>query len=204
MTGKTVLAANTIHRMRTAGQQVLFAFLTFNNKEQGSVVKVLHSLIFQFLQSNPTLWPILHERFILNVRQLTSVPSYVEKLFTDLVADSDPIFVVLDGLDELEVERKTLLSTLLRILESCKNLKLLISSRVETDIDILLKRKAPSVRVDHNNSTDIELYINRQYDLWLPDLKRCKADGLTCSEIRRSLDPIKERAKGKGEDPTTT
>ncbi|KAF2179185.1 hypothetical protein K469DRAFT_801445 [Zopfia rhizophila CBS 207.26] len=195
--GKTVLAANTIRRMREAGEQVLFAFLTFDNKVQSSVVKVLHSLIFQLIQSYPTLWPILHERFIINVHQISGVPSYVEKLFTDLVRDSGPIFVVLDGVDEVEeVERKDLLSTLLRLKESCKNMKLLISSRAETDIAVLLKKRALSLRVDHNNSEDIELYINTQYDSWVPDLKRYGADRFTCSEIRRALEPLKERANG--------
>jgi hypothetical protein len=183
--------------MRGAGQNVLFAFLRHNNEAHGSALKILHSLIFQLLLDNRTLWPVMHEAYISKYRQIMSSLEFTKGLFSDLINDSGPTFIIIDGMDEItEIERRLLLKALSSLLETCENVKLLVSSRGERDISVLLGNRVPSVRVDHENTQDIEAYVRRETDKWLLQLQSDGADDHMCSEIRMLLKSITEKSKG--------
>lgn len=195
--GKTVLVANSINRMRQADAQVLFAFLTFDDKEEEHAVKVLQSLMFQMTNRNPHMWPILHERYLMDAGKLKSNSQYLEELFTELLKDAGQTFIIIDGVDEVnQIDRAFLLKSLMRAKQSCKNVKLLISSRLETDIARDLEKRAVSIRVDHRNAEDIETYVDLEVDEWLPRLVGYGASESTSSQIKTVLAGLKEKAKG--------
>lgn len=193
-----MLAANSIIRMRQADMQPLFAFLTFDDKEQDHAVKILQSLMCQLTNRNPHMWPFFYERYIMDTDKLKSNLSYLEDLFIELLRDTGHAFIIIDGVDEVNLlQRALLLKSLLKVKESSKNIKLLIISRLETDIAIELEKKAFPIRVDHRNAKDIETYVDHEVDEWLPRLIGFGASGRTSSQIKIALGSLKEKANGK-------
>ena len=159
-----------ICRKRAAGHNVLFAFPRHDKPTCSSALKILHSLIFQVLLDNQLLQPIMHEAYTSNHRQIMSSLEFTAELFADLVKETGPVFIVVDGVDEMaELERQLLLKTLTGQLQACEDLKLLVSSRWERDIALALGNDVPSTRVNHKNTPDIEAYIEKQMNDWLPE-----------------------------------
>jgi hypothetical protein len=139
----------------------------------------------------------MHEAYTSNYRQIMSSLEFTTELFADLVNEAGPVFIVIDGVDEMaELERRLLLKALIGQLKACEDLKLLVSSRGERDIALALGNDVPSARVDHKNITDIEAYIEKQTDTWLPELRSYGADNSMCSEVKLLLKSISSKAKG--------
>ncbi len=95
-----------------------------------------------------------------------------------------------------EPERRLLLKALTGQLKACEDLKLLVSSREERDIALTLGNDVPSARVDHKNIIDIEAYIEKETDDWLPELRSYGADNSMCSEAKLLLKSISSKANG--------
>jgi hypothetical protein len=89
-----------------------------------------------------------------------------------------------------------LLKALTGQLKVCGDLKLLVSSRTERDIERALGNDVPSARVDHKNMGDIEAYVKKQTEDWLPELRSYGADDLMCSEAKLLLGSISSKANG--------
>src|SRR5271154_6231970 len=165
--GKTIISSVIIRHQRAAGHNVLFAFPRHDKPACSTALKIFHSLIFQILVENQPLQPILHEAYTSHYRQLMSSLEFSVELFADLVKETGPIFIVIDGVDEMaELERRLLLKALIGQFKACEDLKLLVSSRRERDIALTLGNDVPSARVDHENITDIEAYIRKKTDNW--------------------------------------
>jgi hypothetical protein len=146
---------------------------------------------------NQSLQPIMHEAYSSNYRQTMSSFEFIIELFANLVKASGTIFIVIDGVDEMaETQRGILLKALTSQLKVCGNLKLLISSRRERDIELALGNDVPSARVDHKNMGDIEAYVKKQTEDWLPELRSYGADDLMCSEAKLLLGSISSKANG--------
>jgi len=191
------MSSVVICRKRAAGYNVLFAFPRHDKPTCSSALKILHSLIFQILLDNPPLRPIMHEAYTSNYRQIMSSLEFTTELFADLVKDTGPVFIVVDGVDEMtELERRLLLKALTGQLQACEDLKLLVSSRGERDIALALGNDVPSARVDHKNITDIEACIEKQTNDWLPELQSYGADDSMRSEAKLLLKSISSKAKG--------
>jgi hypothetical protein len=139
----------------------------------------------------------MHEAYSSNYRQTMSSFEFIIELFANLVKASGTIFIVIDGVDEMaETQRGILLKALTSQLKVCGNLKLLISSRRERDIELALGNDVPSARVDHKNMGDIEAYVKKQTEDWLPELRSYGADDLMCSEAKLLLGSISSKANG--------
>ena len=131
---------------RESGHNALFAFISHSNQVYNSALKVLQSLIFQLLYDNCSLQLTMHEAYMSHYRGIASSLEFDTQLFSDLIKDSGPVFVVIDGVDEIpEMERQRLLKALISQLKSCENMELLVNSRGESDISFLLGTGVPSV-----------------------------------------------------------
>ncbi|OTA93779.1 hypothetical protein M434DRAFT_395313 [Hypoxylon sp. CO27-5] len=195
--GKTFLVGNLIKRMQISGQRVLFAFLSHDNQAAGDTVKVFHSLLFQLLEADPALRPILHDSSQSNYRRLKNDSDFGLDFLCRILNGSSPSFIILDGLDELdEPSWKHLLSKILEINQRCPQTKLLISSREERDISLQLSRKYVPLRVDHKNSQDIDTFIQFECEDLLLEMKSYGADEPTCLKIKDKLHTITEKAAG--------
>lgn len=139
----------------------------------------------------------MHEAYSSNYRQIMSSFEFTTELFANLVKESGSIFIVIDGVDEMaEIQRGMLLKALVRQLKVCRDLKLLISSRGERDIALALGNDVPSACVDHKNMGDIEAYVEKQTEDWLPELRIYGANDSVCSEVKSLLGSISSKAKG--------
>lgn len=129
-----------------------------------------------------------------NYRKLTSSSEFVEDLLDTLLRESPTTYFVVDGVDEVaDVERLFLLKSLMRLQKS-QNLKLLISSRAEYDIALLLGSQCERIKVHESNAKDIAEYVDHRTNSWLSGLEA----GLDyISEVRRLTKNIAPKSKGR-------
>ena len=180
--------------MRHDRKNILFVFLSFQHQESTNRVAVLHSLIFQLLYQHHHLRPALRKAYDCDNRDLLSFSDYNQQLLTDLLQCIGVTYIVLDGLDEIaEKERHTLLKGFLQMSNQCPDLRIMVSSRDETDISGLLRSRALSLRIGLRNSEDIELYFNTKVEEWLNTLD---IDDTTYSWLKTLLQGVPEKADG--------
>jgi hypothetical protein len=136
----------------------------------------------------------LFHAFETNYRQISSSVDYARDLLKNLI-EEQPVHFIVDGLDEIsEVDRSSLLKSLLQLHKDSVNFKLLISSRGEQDITRLLKPVAQIIRVHFGNGRDIQSYVDKRTDEWL---SRLQLDEERTFEIRSLVKPIGRNSKGK-------
>ena len=116
------------------------------------------------------------------------------ELLTTLLSTAGPVFIIVDGLDEIdETERVRLLYHLLELSNSCDEAKILISSRMEDDIHTILHDRAVEIRIDSRNAGSIQAFISRRVQEWflsrdfVPEAR---------AEIKELLAPLSSKANG--------
>lgn len=187
--GKTFLTGAVIKEVQTAGR-VLFAFLSFSSST--SALKVLHSLIFQLVSDNEDLQGALSQSSRENLKNNITV---AVSLLTTLLKGAGPVYIIVDGVDEIdEIERERLLRELLGLSKNCQETKIVVSSRLEADIKAKLDPVSVSIRVDEYNAGNIQAFVNfesdRLFQTWnlLPDER---------TDIERLLAPVAANAQGR-------
>jgi hypothetical protein len=118
----------------------------------------------------------------------------VMKLLITLLCTAGPVFIVIDGFDEIdEIERARLLRCLLELSSSCDVAKILVSSRMEEDIHAILRDQAVEIRIDSRNAGSIQAFVSRRVHAWflsrdfLPEAR---------TEIMGLLAPLSSKANG--------
>lgn len=146
---------------------------------------------------------MVDHRFIDQVFEASKGPKFTRdaKFLLDLFCNTgqglDPLFVTIDGLDEIEeLQRQDLVKTMLELVDRCRNVRLLLSSREEVDIRRLLQDKAQFTKVDDNNGEEINAYVQGRGEGWLADLRERGADDVACASIMDSLRNVVSRANG--------
>lgn len=185
--------------MQYSQQQVLFIFLSYEDRSVGDTIKVLHSLLFQLLEEKPavTFRPALQAAFESNNRKLRTDPEFVKDLLCDFLKSLGSTSIVLDGLDELEdFAWKHLLSTLVQIQKNCPQTKLLISSREVREISLRLEKEAVPLSMANNNLEDIRVFVQAESEELLLEVESYGANVQTCSKIKKALDSIPTRSQG--------
>ena len=196
--GKTILVANAVHRLKSEHYSVLFAFLSHDRQSFGTAVPLLHSLIFQAIDANHALVPAVHDAYINHGQDFTSQAKFVKNLFCNLIDTSSPLLVIIDGLDEIGFQRRgKLLEMFQQILQTCENIKFLLSFRPERDIVQFFKGHVLVVKVHDNNKKDIEDYVREEGEKWTAELQILGADDSDCAEIKDTLMEVSMRAKGR-------
>lgn len=174
---------------------VFAMFLSDRNKENQTATTVLRTIIYQILEADQTLLPIINE---VNQRSYTDLwtLSKLEEMVSTLLqnTESGKIYLILDGLDEIDdKERGRLVPIVLRFCDTGK-LKLLVSSRALADLKASFS-EYPLVTSNEHNQDDISLYV-RSEQRGLEQLFL-----ISQGEAESIMGPIAERAKGK--DPQT-
>lgn len=158
---------------------------------------MLHSLLFQALVRHRTSVLAIHEAYNADRQKFNGDVDYNTDLFCRVVEDSGPVYVIVDGLDEIEeCRRRPLLRTLLKVVDLCGNVKLLISSRKEHDILEICCSRAVSLVLNERNSKDIEQYVQQQGEEWTDELRSYGADQADCNEVRNELQKIVIKSEG--------
>ncbi|RYP21518.1 hypothetical protein DL765_002154 [Monosporascus sp. GIB2] len=188
--GKTFLSSTVIERAKTCGR-ALFAFLSYTLSSSTSALSIFHSLIFQLASDDDDLRAIVCESVGEDLR--SSTEGAVD-IFKQLLAYAGFVYIIIDGLDEIEeLERGRLLKYLLGLSKDCEGLKVMISSRNEADILSVLKHESTILRVDHKNAGNIQTFVNQQCQNWF---QQCNFFPETETEIRGLLAPLASNSQG--------
>ncbi|GAP90443.1 putative NACHT domain protein [Rosellinia necatrix] len=156
--GKTFAAGFVVDKTPKEAR-TLYTFATYRHAST-TTISVLQSLLFQLASAEPSTQALLTE---FDQRNLKSGASAAADLLKNMVSIAGPVFVIVDGLDEIDGhERTRLLSILLDILKDSENMKLCFSSRAEDDIDRLIGKRAEIISVDKKNSGSIQAYVNHR------------------------------------------
>lgn len=176
---------------------MLFLFFSYNDPVP-SRTQTLHSLLFQFLKEDATLRPEVFRSYSSNEQKFSSDPEWVRGLLSQVLRDAET-FVVVDGLDELDEKlRGRFARDILALLESCPQLRLLVSSRDETDLrkEFTCKR-ALQLRVQEHNSSDVKQYVQTECDKLVDSLRESGASQETCEQIRAASATVLQKMGGK-------
>ena len=176
------------------GSGVVFAFLNYQESTQSLQKEMIRSFIFQILYEVPTLRPIIQKAYSTNYRQLHSSMEFSLGLFCDIIKSLDRVHVVIDGLDEIvETERRSLLKNLLELMDKCPNLRVLISSRKEADIERALRTRAQILSIEQKNSRDIRIYADKELRCWLAEEDIASSDS---TEVEDFVQVVTEKSHG--------
>ncbi|KAH7359598.1 NACHT domain protein [Pyrenochaeta sp. MPI-SDFR-AT-0127] len=188
--GKTFLSSNAVNETQNHGR-TLYAFLSYTFSNNVSALSIIHSLIFQLASFDDDLQAILCQS---SRQSLKSSIDASKTLLSTLLHRAGPVFIIVDGLDEIDrIERSRLLKYLLDIGKDCSETKLLISSRPEADITDILRDQSKVIRVDNRNSGSIQTFITHHTLTWFEErqfLPEAQAD------IERFLAPLASNSRG--------
>ncbi|KAH9209575.1 hypothetical protein DL95DRAFT_526798 [Leptodontidium sp. 2 PMI_412] len=184
------------YRERGEGHHVLFLFFSHNDRAP-TRTQTLHSLLFQFLKQDATLRAEVFRSYSSNEQKFSSDSEWVRSLLSQVLRDAET-FVVVDGLDELDGKLRGLFARdILAVLESCPQLRLLVSSRDETDLrkEFTCKR-ALQVCIQEHNSSDVKQYVQTECDRLVDSLKESGASQETCEQIRAASATVLQKTAG--------
>ncbi|KAJ2997236.1 hypothetical protein NUW58_g707 [Xylaria curta] len=186
---KTFLAAAAVEEVRSHNN-TLFVFVSHLQPTYATARSILQSLVFQLACQSKDAQEILVNS---GARDVSSHAKDVSRLLKALLIESGPIFIIIDGLDEMELEERKILLQQLVDMDSCPETRVLFSSRPEDDIACILGTKAMSIYVDKRNSRSIEAYVRQRAQNWI---ENGNFDQQAQKEIQCLLSPIAARAEG--------
>ncbi|KAJ7182423.1 hypothetical protein C8R43DRAFT_5507 [Mycena crocata] len=179
--GKTILSSTVVDTLRDRAER--FAFFYFD-QHQSTVAQFLCSIVSQLSTQTPSPDKTLTALWASYIRS-QHIPSNTvllsEALIPILTEINEPVYIVLDALDEC-LEQEMLLHTITTIVdEKLTNVHLLVTSRPEVPRGTGLAHLATSVSLEGRMDEDIEAYVNDTLFnklAWLGEMK---------TEVKRSL-----------------
>ncbi|KAG5768598.1 hypothetical protein H9Q72_003910 [Fusarium xylarioides] len=164
---KTLLASSVIkHTQSLDGTNTVFTFLTYLDSHI-SALTILHSLIFQLASTSLSLKTMLCQS---DLQRLGNDFKVAATLFQTLIQSAGVVYLVVDGLDEVELlQRSRLIKELVRLSGECDDCHILLTSRAESDISRDLDGKTTDLQVDKNNAGSIQVFVNRTMGEWFKD-----------------------------------
>ncbi|KAE9583427.1 hypothetical protein CGMCC3_g431 [Colletotrichum fructicola] len=136
---KTYLSSSVTSELAGEDRREAAVFLSYRFSQECTALKVLHSLIVQFILDETKLRQLLIAAHNDNYRKLKSSLDFVKDLLKEILDCLPSSFIVVDGVDEIEEdERRSLLKTMLALSKETQGLGVLISSRPEDDITRLV------------------------------------------------------------------
>jgi len=207
--GKTFLSFSILQHLQAKvasveGACAIYAFPTYDNGNTKTAV--VESILYQLCRANTALIPAANQEYDSHISKGRIFDPW-DKLLETFICRAEPMFMVLDGLDECDQNhRKKLLEIIIKLCNDCPNLRVLVSSRKEVDIRQKLETNALMVAVEDRNRSDIEQFVKKEInDLWegikdiaepeteefIKDLAgniACQSEGsILCSECQRRL-----------------
>ena len=146
---------------------ILYAFPTYDDIGGNTEMAILRSLLYQLCRANHSLIPAVNKEHDDRHNRGLLLNNW-GKLLEKLICGSEPVYIILDGLDECdEIERKQLLGVILSLWKNCSNLHVLVASRKEVDIRRALEKNCETLIVEEKNRTDIKRFVTREInELW--------------------------------------
>jgi len=172
--GKTYVASRVVDHAMTKGYE-LFSFLRYN--EEATALTVLQTLLFQLVALDADLREALCSELRCPIRDrkrdLKSSTRFAADTLLKLIKCApSPVYIIVDGLDEIEdAGRHLILEHLLSLGSKVAGdgvLKLFVSSRREENIEHLFRDSQHGViRLDQKNTGCIRKYVATESHRWL-------------------------------------
>ncbi|KAJ7067349.1 ankyrin repeat-containing domain protein [Mycena amicta] len=160
--GKTVLSSTIINTLRSRAEPIAFFYFDTNNSGQRTVKQLLSSLVIQISLKAPHSDKSLHALWssYANGEHLPSNSALISDALIPILGEfTQPVYIVLDALDECS-EHDKLLDAVKHILDAkLANVHLLLTSRPEIPQGTDLAKQAVSVSLDGCVDQDIEAYV---------------------------------------------
>lgn len=136
--GKTVLCSTIIEDLRNQlGKRGLAMFyFSFSNTQQHDYHHFLRSVLAQLGHSEPALSAL---RGAYENGQHIPGPHELQTILHDAAAAYESVYLVVDGLDEIQANRHEMLKQVKSLLRQTPNVKLLATSREEQSIRVALE-----------------------------------------------------------------
>ena len=146
---------------------ILYAFPTYDDTAGNTKMAIINSLLYQLCRANKSLIPAVNREHEDRHSRSLALNTWGNLLET-FICGSEPVYIILDGLDECdETEREQLLRTILGLWKNCSNLHVLVASRKEADIHRELEKHCEMLIVEKKNRADIKRFvIGKINDLW--------------------------------------
>jgi hypothetical protein len=124
---------------------------------------------------------------------------FVRDLVCSVLRAMGPVFIVLDGLDEVEEDGwREVLGAVMEVRERCGEAKVFVASReVEGMAGVLGGQGVVTVRVDGNNEEDIKRFVRGESRGVLLGLEKGGASEAELSGVRTALESIAVKSEGK-------
>ncbi|KAI1420542.1 NACHT domain protein [Xylaria sp. FL1777] len=188
--GKTYLASEVIKKTQSM-KRTAFAFLSYKHQHDSTAISIIHSLIFQLVTGNNDLQTVICQSCREECK--TTLEGATDLLVT-ILACTGPAYLIIDGLDEIgEVERRRLLTQLLRTLKLSLDAKLFISSRAEADLVSILHKDATVLQIEQRNIECIQIFVKQWTQSWFVE-RQFWPDEQT--EIELGLEPLASKSQG--------
>ena len=174
-------------------QSIVYAFPTYDDNGGNTEEAITRSLLYQLCRA---IWSII---LVVNKeRDCSHLLNLWGNLLEAFICGSEPVYIILDGLDECdEIERKQLLRTVRGLLKNCSNLHVLVASRKGVDVRPARGENCETLIVKEKNRTDIEQFVAKEInDLW-GEISR-HIPGLTAGEFFKIAHNIVNQSEGAG------
>ncbi|KAJ7067256.1 ankyrin repeat-containing domain protein [Mycena amicta] len=162
--GKTILSSTIINTLRSRAEPIAFFYFDTNNSGQRTVKQLLSSLVIQISLKAPYPDKTLHALWssYANGEDLPSNSALISDALIPILGEfTQPVYIVLDALDECS-EHDKLLDVVKHIVDAkLANVHLLLTSRPEIPRDTDLAKQAVSVSLGGCVDQDIEAYVTK-------------------------------------------
>lgn len=170
---------------------MLYAFPTYDDTSGNTHAAITGSLVYQICQKHPPLIPAANKEYdTLSRRHGGLLINPWGKLLETFICGSEPVYIILDGLDECdESQRKQLLETILNLCSCCPNLCTLVSSRKEVDIRRKLEKQCEMIIVEEKNRADIKRFVTGEINTLWSEIKHVAEPGASdfFKEVARNI-----------------
>ena len=177
--GKSFLCSSTINWLKLSRQNAAIAYLFLSMSENTQTTQLLRDLSKQLLHQLFQRQPEYTSHSLLSFTNTNNDdPERLEQFFEKLVQELQPVYVLLDGLDEARERVTSLTNFLIKLTAKQGSLRLWCSSQNLGWIRSLLKdfHKLPVAK--GSNGSDIETYLLRELNINFPSFE---------SETRHSI-----------------
>jgi hypothetical protein len=174
--GKTILASAIIDECKQkTGFITSYFYCHDGDQSSNTAIGILKGLVDQLLDQYPTLLPPCYTKRTSSGEPVLRSLHQAKKLFEDCCSVIPKLFVIVDGLDECEVERKQAIDIFIGIVGLCDadeqgKLRVLFVSQEYADIRRALHSTAATrttPRIIQLVDTDVETDISTYVRLWV-------------------------------------
>ena len=149
--GKSVLAAHLIEFFKSRGVSTCFYYFNAIEGDQTSEKHFVRTLLFQYMEEHDHAVALTDQLYPLFQNSPKSVASKTSEHWTALTQTTSeikqPVYWILDGIDECEERAHRLIPVLMNIAEKTPHLRVIFLGQPDNHVDEVLLDKAVSVYI---------------------------------------------------------